>query len=63
MGQQRETDLRLGLALTEPLPNLDLSHRSLVSDESKQRRGMEQKGTLSYIGRQSDTDLPLGLGV
>ena len=63
MGQQMETDLLLGLALTEPLPNLDLSHRSLVSDDSKQSRGMEQKGTLSSIGQQSDTDLTLGLGV
>ena len=63
MGQQRETEMQLGLALMEPLPNLDLSHRSLVSDDSKQRRGMEQKGTLSSIGRHSETDTPLCLGV
>ena len=35
MGQQRETELQLGLAPTESLPHLDLSHRSLESDDSK----------------------------
>ena len=55
MGQQTETDLQLGLALMEQVPDLDLSHRSLVSDDSKQRRGMEQKRTLTSMGRQSVT--------
>ena len=52
MGQQTETDLQLGLALMEQVPDLDLSHRSLVSDDSKQQLGMEQKRTLTSMGRQ-----------
>ena len=62
-GTAEETDLRLGLARKEPLPHLDMSHRPLVSEDSNQRPGMKQKGILSSIGRQSDTDLPLGLSV
>ena len=35
MGLQMDTELPLDLALAEPLPNVDLGHRSLVSDDSK----------------------------
>ena len=35
MGWQMDTELPLDLALAEPLPNVDLGHRSLVSEDSK----------------------------
>ena len=35
MGLQMDTELQMDLALAEPLPNMDLGHRSLVSDDSK----------------------------
>ena len=32
---QMDTELQMDLALVEPLPNVDLGQRSLVSDDSK----------------------------
>ena len=35
MGLQMDTELQLDLALAETLPNVNLGHRSLVSDNCK----------------------------
>ena len=35
LGLQMDTELPLDLILEESLPNVDLGHRSLVSDDSK----------------------------